>query len=171
VEEIVHRDPQEGSDDRWVHPGEKHRGVGDRREPVAPSLGVIEQDREQQAEDELADDRGPDDEYDRVEDDGGEVGVAEEALVVVEPDEPRSRRVEADERLVREARVERPDRRADEEQCEEQRGRREAREVRAVPPERDGRGRRAGAQRPRSDRCAYCVMTLSAPMACFRSSA
>jgi hypothetical protein len=129
---------------------------------------VIEQDREQQAEDELADDRGPDDEYDRVEDDGGEVGVAEEALVVVEPDEPRSRRVEADERLVREARVERPDRRADEEQCEEQRGRREAREVGAVSPERDGCGRRAGAQRPRSDRCAYSSSARSCTYECRR---
>jgi hypothetical protein len=132
---------------------------------------VIEQDREDKSEDELADDRGPDDEYDRVENDRGEIRVAEEALIVFEPDEPRSRRVEADERLVREARVEGPDRRADEEQREQQRGRREAREGCAVPPERDGRGRRAGAKRPRSDRCAYCVMTLSAPMACFRSSA
>jgi hypothetical protein len=129
---------------------------------------VIEQDREQQAEDELADDRGPDDKYDRVEDDGGEVGVAEETLVVVEPDEPRSCRVEADERLVREARVERPDRRTDEEQCEEQRGRREAREVRAVPPERDGRGRRAGAQRPRSDRCCYSSSPRNCTYKCRR---
>jgi hypothetical protein len=132
---------------------------------------MIEKDCEQQPEDELSDDRGSDDEDDRVENDSGEVRVAEEALIVVEPDEPRSRRVEADKRLVREARVEGPDCRADKEQREEQRRRREARDVRTVPPERDGRGRRAGAKRPRSDRCPYCVMTLSAPMACFRSSA
>jgi hypothetical protein len=133
---------------------------------------VIEKDREQQSEDELPDDRRPDDEDDRVEDDRGEVRIAEKALVVLQSDEARPRRIQADERLVREAGLEGPDRGTDEEQREEERRWREAREVRAVPAERDGRGRRAGAQRPRSDRCVrYCVMTLSAPMACLRSSA
>jgi hypothetical protein len=171
VEEVIHRDPQEGSDDRRVDPCEKDRGVRDRREAVAPSLRVIEKDREQQSEDELPDDRRPDDEDDRIEDDRGEVGIAEKALVVLQSDEARPRRIQADERLVREAGLEGPDRGTDEEQGEEERGRREAREIGTVPAERDGRGRRAGAQRPRSDRCAYCVMTLSAPMACLRSSA
>jgi len=133
---------------------------------------VIEKDREQQSEDELPDDRRADDEDERIEDDRGEVGIAEKALVVLQSDEARPRRIQADERLVREAGLEGPDRGTDEEQREEERGRREAGEIGTVPPERDGRGRRAGAQRPRSDRCVrYCVMTLSAPMACLRSSA
>src|SRR5436309_7750353 len=91
---------------------------------------------------------------DRVDHDGGEVGVAQETLVVLEPDEARARGVEPDERLVGEACVEGPKRGPDEEEREEECCRRQAREVGAVPAERDDRGG-AGAKSPRSDRRVY----------------
>jgi hypothetical protein len=87
---------------------------------------MVEQEREQEPEDELADDRGTEDEHDRVQDDRREIGVADEALVIVEADEARARRVDPDERLVGEARVERPERWTDEEKREEKRRRRQA---------------------------------------------
>jgi hypothetical protein len=87
---------------------------------------MVEQEREQKPEDELADDRGANDEYHGVEHDRREIGVADEALVIVEADEARARRVDPDERLVGEARVERPDRWTDEEKRQEKRRRRQA---------------------------------------------
>jgi hypothetical protein len=93
---------------------------------------VVEQQREQKPEDELSDDRRTDDEHDRIEDNGREVGIADEALVVVEADEAWAGGVEADERFVREARVQRPERGADEKERKEDGRRRQARQIRAV---------------------------------------
>src|SRR5207237_8585957 len=134
-------------DDRRVHPHEQHGCVRNGREAIAAALGVIEQQREEKPEYELADDGGPDDEYEGVEHDRREVGVAEKALIVLETDEARARRVEPDESLVGEARVERPDRGSDEEKREEDRGRGQARQIRTVAPERGGGDRGGGADR------------------------
>jgi hypothetical protein len=119
---------------------------------------VIEEESEEQTEDELPDDRGSDDEDDRVDDHRRKIRIAEQSLVVLEADEPRARRVDADERLVREARVEGPQRRPDEEEREQDRRRRQTEEVRAVPAERARCGRGAGAKRPRSNRRAYSAI-------------
>jgi hypothetical protein len=116
---------------------------------------VVEEQREQQAEDELADHSRADDEHDRVQDDGREIRVADEPLIVVEADETRTRRVDADEGFVGKARIDRPERGSDEEEREQDGRGRQPEEIRAVAPK--GAGRRGGARadRPRPDGCGY----------------
>jgi len=103
VIEVEHRDPQESGDERRIDPGQEHGRIHHVRRAEAAMLRVIDQQGEAEAEQELTDDRRPDDEDDRVDDDPREVGIAEQPHVVVETDETRVRRIEAHEGTVGEA--------------------------------------------------------------------
>ena len=152
-EEVEHRHPQEPGDQRRVDPCEQHGAVRQGSEPPAPVLSVVDEERERQTKAELPDHRGAHDERDRVPDHGPEIRIGEEPRVVIETDEARICGVYSDEREIREARVERPDRRTDEKQSEEHGCRHDSGDVRGVPREhvqRIGRGpeRRRSASAP-----------------------
>src|SRR5437899_1519249 len=115
---------------------------------IGRRLGGVTEEREWETKAELPDHRGADDERDGVADHRPEIRIGEQPRVVIETNEARIRGVYADERQVREARIERPHRRTDEKEREEQGCRHDSGDVRGVPREHDQRiGRAPGRRR------------------------
>src|SRR6266568_2850739 len=116
----------------WLSEAKKKSYIATHRNPA---IGVVDEEREREAEAELPDHRGAHNEHDGVADHSPEVRIGQQPRVVVDSYEAWVRRVDADEREVRETGIERPQGGTDKEKGQERCGRHDSGDVRGVPPD------------------------------------